>query len=76
MREAGVSYWHIAYEDGPKNPEEEPWRDSDGPRTHDVAHGCECWCEPKCLRVGPKSVLVIHDPQDGLVAVRDNGEKK
>ena len=61
-RERGVRYFHVFYESEPGK--EEP------PKMHDLKHGNECWCEPKCFRVSD-AVIVIHDQADGLFVVED-----
>ena len=66
-RTPGISYFHTYYDPEPKE---------DEPREHDLLNGPECWCEPKCLRIGTKHVLVVHDPEDGLYVVLDSGVKK
>ena len=61
-REPGVRYLHVFYEKEP---------DENGIIVpHDLRSGCECPCEPKGIRAG-NTIIVIHDPEDGLFVVED-----
>lgn len=70
-RVKGFTYYHIFYEG-------EPEKDENGverPPAHDFRCGPECPCEPKCVRTGPNSILVVHDTQDGLIVLADDATK-
>lgn len=67
-RDPGIRYIHVFYEGEPAE---------DGSlRPHDLESGNECDCEPKCVRISRDTILVIHDPEDGLLVVEDKNDKR
>lgn len=55
-------HYHIWYEHEP---------DEEGRiRPHDLTHGADCHCEPKAFQAAPGVVIVIHDPEDGLIVTQ------
>ena len=68
MARTGVRFIHVFYDVEPAE---------DGTvRAHDLLCGNECWCEPRCARVGRDTILVIHDPLDDLQTIDDDNRPK
>lgn len=60
----GYRYVHVVYEPAPDDPK------------HDLKCGNECPCEPKSMGIGSDTILVIHDPQDGIVLLEDDARAR